>query len=134
MKKCQYAVSGKLQKEGKKVYTFGSSCAFTCWLYSRKRDSKPSSEGWNHRVEEDECLSENEWGPSLRTKDSGEWARCLLPHVRDKKVRLEGRCKSTPEALGITDMILLSVSVYINSSIFQKHSMTSLRVASTADE
>ncbi|CAF2109836.1 BnaAnng18610D [Brassica napus] len=62
------------------------------------------------------------------------WARCLLPHVRDKKVRLEGRCKSTPEALGITDMILLSVSVYINSSIFQKHSMTSLRVASTADE
>ncbi|WZZ80729.1 hypothetical protein YC2023_101301 [Brassica napus] len=39
------------------------------------------------------------------------WARCLLPHVRDKKVRLEGRCKSTPEALGITDMILLSVSL-----------------------
>ncbi|KAF2599842.1 hypothetical protein F2Q68_00011340 [Brassica cretica] len=25
-------------------------------------NAKPSSEGWNHRVEEDECLSENEWG------------------------------------------------------------------------
>ncbi|CAH8390024.1 unnamed protein product [Eruca vesicaria subsp. sativa] len=40
-----------------------------------------------------------------------EWAWCLLPHVRDKKVRLEGRCKSMPEALGIMDTILLSVSV-----------------------
>ncbi|CAH8387930.1 unnamed protein product [Eruca vesicaria subsp. sativa] len=76
------------------------------------------------------------------TKDSGEigripneWARCLLPLVRDKKVRIEGRCKSAPEALGIMDTILLSVSVYINSSMFQKHSATSLKVASnTADE
>lgn len=95
-----------------------------------------------------------------------EWARCLLPLVRDKKVRIEGRCKSAPEALGIMDAILLSVrythrlfcldliisgyffevvcvfvcllfvySVYINSSMFQKHSATSLKVASnTADE
>ncbi|KAH0845200.1 hypothetical protein HID58_091921 [Brassica napus] len=122
MKKCQYAVSGKLQKEGKKVYTFGSSCAFTCWLYSRKRDSKPSSEGWNHRVEEDECLSENQWGfvgcskfpnSKLFSTYKGFRRDCIRHYI----------------------MILLSVSVYINSSMFQKHSMTSLRVASTpADE
>ncbi|KAL0709906.1 hypothetical protein Bca4012_016884 [Brassica carinata] len=76
------------------------------------------------------------------TKDSGEigripneWARCLLPLVRDKKIRIEGRCTSAPAALGIMDTILLSVSVYINSSMFQKHSATSLKVASnTADE
>ncbi|KAF2577281.1 hypothetical protein F2Q68_00000773 [Brassica cretica] len=49
------------------------------------------------------------------TKDSGEigripneWAKCLLPLVRDKKVRIEGRCKSAPESLGIMDTILLS--------------------------
>ncbi|CAA7027711.1 unnamed protein product [Microthlaspi erraticum] len=76
------------------------------------------------------------------TKDSGEigripneWARCLLPLVRDKKIRIEGRCKSAPEALGIMDTILLSVSVYINSSMFQKHSATSFKAASnTAEE
>ncbi|KAH0931882.1 hypothetical protein HID58_008999 [Brassica napus] len=76
------------------------------------------------------------------TKDSGEigripneWAKCLLPLVRDKKVRIEGRCKSAPESLGIMDTILLSVSVYINSSMFQKHSATSLKVATnTAEE
>ncbi|KAL0673150.1 hypothetical protein Bca4012_001131 [Brassica carinata] len=76
------------------------------------------------------------------TKDSGEigripneWAKCLLPLVRDKKVRIQGRCKSAPESLGIMDTILLSVSVYINSSMFQKHSTTSLKVASnTAEE
>lgn len=38
-----------------------------------------------------------------------EWAKCLLPLVRDKKVRIEGRCKSAPESLGIMDTILLSV-------------------------
>nr|VDD56481.1 unnamed protein product [Brassica oleracea] len=130
MKKCQYAVSGKLQKEGKKVYTFGSSCAFTCWLYSRKRDSQKDGIIEWRKMSVFQRMSGGSWAvPSFQI-----WARCLLPHVRDKKVRLEGRCKSTPEALGITDMILLSVSVYINSSIFQKHSMTSLRVASTADE
>jgi DNA repair protein RAD5 len=76
------------------------------------------------------------------TKDSGEigripneWARCLLPLVRDKKIRIEGSCKSAPEALSIMDTILLSVSVYINSSMFQKHSATSFKTASnTAEE
>ncbi|CAH2072145.1 unnamed protein product [Thlaspi arvense] len=76
------------------------------------------------------------------TKDSGEigripneWARCLLPLVLDKKIRIEGRCKSAPQALGIMDSIILSVSVYINSSMFQKHSATSLKAATnTAEE
>lgn len=38
-----------------------------------------------------------------------EWARCLLPLVRDKKVRIEGFCKSAPTVLGIMDTIVLSV-------------------------
>ncbi|KAF3571229.1 hypothetical protein F2Q69_00061175 [Brassica cretica] len=121
MKKCQYAVSGKLQKEGKKL----SPAQKDGIIEWRKMSVFQRMSGGHLYV-----LLLISSG-SLRTKDSGEWARCLLPHVRDKKVRLEGRCKSTPEALGITDMILLSVSVYINSSIFQKHSMTSLRVART---
>ncbi|KAL0651748.1 hypothetical protein Bca4012_094439 [Brassica carinata] len=84
MKKCQYAVSGKLQKEGKKL--------------------SPA------RVEEDECLSGNEWGFVGCSK---------FPNSKlDKKVRLEGRCKSTPEALGITDMILLSVRLQFAIPIY----------------
>lgn len=38
-----------------------------------------------------------------------EWARCLLPLVRDKKVRVEGCCRSAPDVLGIMDTILLSI-------------------------
>ncbi|KAL3530434.1 hypothetical protein ACH5RR_009756 [Cinchona calisaya] len=71
------------------------------------------------------------------TKASGEigripndWARCLLPLVRDKKVRLDGCCKSTPLVLGIMDSINLFISVYINSSMFQKSHQTSLKAAS----
>ncbi|OMO58307.1 SNF2-related protein [Corchorus capsularis] len=75
------------------------------------------------------------------TKKSGEigripneWARCLLPLVRDKKVRVEGRCKSAPDVLGIMDTILLSLSVYINSSMFHKYQQTSLKAASNSTE
>ncbi|KAK2984529.1 hypothetical protein RJ640_025026 [Escallonia rubra] len=64
-----------------------------------------------------------------------EWARCLLPLVRDKKVLIEGCCKSAPDVLGVMDSILLSVSVYINSSMFRKSHQTLLKAASsTADE
>lgn len=38
-----------------------------------------------------------------------EWARCLLPLVRDKKVRVEGLCKSAPELLALMDTVILSV-------------------------
>lgn len=38
-----------------------------------------------------------------------EWARCLLPLVREKKVRVEGYCKSAPNVLGIMDTVVLSV-------------------------
>ncbi|KAK6235115.1 hypothetical protein SCA6_010452 [Theobroma cacao] len=75
------------------------------------------------------------------TKNSGEigripneWARCLLPLVRDKKVKVEGRCKSAPNVLGIMDTIVLSLSVYINSSMFHKYQQTSLKAASNSTE
>lgn len=62
-----------------------------------------------------------------------EWARCLLPLVRDNKVRIEGFCKSAPSILSIMDTINLSVSVYINGSMFRKGYQTSLK-ASGNDE
>ncbi|KAG2674516.1 hypothetical protein I3843_13G125200 [Carya illinoinensis] len=75
------------------------------------------------------------------TKESGEigripneWARCLLPLVRDKKVKVEGCCKFAPDVLGIMDTIILSISVYINSSMFRKHHQTSFKAASDAAE
>ncbi|WVZ75201.1 hypothetical protein U9M48_023282 [Paspalum notatum var. saurae] len=54
-----------------------------------------------------------------------EWARCLLPLLKENKIKVQGSCKSAPEALSIMDTVLLSVSVYINSSMFrdQKQSM-----------
>lgn len=74
-------------------------------------------------------------------RDSGEigripneWARCLLPLVKDKKVHIEGRCKSDTGVLGIMDTILLSFSVYINSSLFHECHQTSLKAASRATD
>ncbi|XP_021609407.1 DNA repair protein RAD5A isoform X2 [Manihot esculenta] len=70
------------------------------------------------------------------TRDGGEvgripneWARCLLPLVRDKKVRVEGCCRSAPDVLGIMDTILLSIS-----TMFLKHKKTSLKAASHSTE
>ncbi|PON53378.1 Cdk-activating kinase assembly factor [Parasponia andersonii] len=75
------------------------------------------------------------------TRDSGEigripneWTRCLLPLVRDKKIRVEGSCKHTPEVLSIMDTVDLSISVYINSSMFDKQHDTSLKAASSSTE
>ncbi|XP_009796533.1 DNA repair protein RAD5A isoform X2 [Nicotiana tabacum] len=62
-----------------------------------------------------------------------EWARCILPLVRDKKIRIEGCCKSAPNILAIMDSVLLSVRVYINSSMFHKSHQTSLKARSTDD-
>ncbi|XP_055833348.1 DNA repair protein RAD5A isoform X1 [Solanum dulcamara] len=59
-----------------------------------------------------------------------EWARCILPLVRDKKIRIEGCCKSAPNILGIMDSVLLSVRVHINSSMFRKSHQTSLKARS----
>ncbi|CAN6896479.1 unnamed protein product [Brassica oleracea var. botrytis] len=115
MKKCQYAVSGKLQKEGKKVYTFGSSCAFTCWLYSRKRKRDSQKDG----------IIEWRKMSVFQRMSGGSWAVPSFQIVSCKHKLLN--CK----ALWMGKAIF---TVYINSSIFQKHSMTSLRVASTADE
>ncbi|CAL9191464.1 unnamed protein product [Musa hybrid cultivar] len=63
-----------------------------------------------------------------------EWARCLLPLVRTKKIKIEGFCKSVPEVLGIMDTIHLSVSVYINSSMIQKHQQTTVRSINISTE
>ncbi|XP_076946038.1 DNA repair protein RAD5A-like [Bidens hawaiensis] len=63
-----------------------------------------------------------------------EWSRCLLPLVRDKKIQIEGFCKSAPVNLGLMDTINLSVSVYINSSILHKSLQTSVKVPNTSND
>ncbi|KAK7272201.1 hypothetical protein RJT34_28660 [Clitoria ternatea] len=63
-----------------------------------------------------------------------EWARCLLPLVRDNKVRVEGHCKFAPNVLGIMDSIILSVSVFINKSMFGKHHQVSLKDATNSTD
>ncbi|KAL3850342.1 hypothetical protein ACJIZ3_012224 [Penstemon smallii] len=63
-----------------------------------------------------------------------EWARCLLPLVRDKKICLKGCCKSAPPVLGIMDSVELAISIYINSSMFRKSPQTSLKAASNSAE
>ncbi|KAI9080161.1 hypothetical protein K1719_037839 [Acacia pycnantha] len=75
------------------------------------------------------------------TKETGEigripneWARCLLPLVRDKKVRIDGHCKYAPNKLSIMDTILLSVRIFINSSMFRKHHQVSLKDATNSTD
>ncbi|KAG0483180.1 hypothetical protein HPP92_011264 [Vanilla planifolia] len=63
-----------------------------------------------------------------------EWARCLSPLVKEKKISIEGFCKSAPDVLGIMDTILLSVSVYINISLFRKSHKTSITTTSSAPD
>ncbi|KAG0480700.1 hypothetical protein HPP92_011558 [Vanilla planifolia] len=63
-----------------------------------------------------------------------EWARCLSPLVKEKKIIIEGFCKSAPDVLGIMDTILLSVSVYINISLFRKSHKTSITTTSSAPD
>ncbi|KAK1383076.1 putative SWI/SNF-related matrix-associated actin-dependent regulator of chromatin subfamily A member 3-like 2 [Heracleum sosnowskyi] len=63
-----------------------------------------------------------------------EWARCLLPLVRDKKIRIEGSCKSAPAALSLMDTIILSLSVYINSSMFHQSHQSSLKATGSSTD
>ncbi|KAL6899143.1 hypothetical protein ACP4OV_005801 [Aristida adscensionis] len=63
-----------------------------------------------------------------------EWARCLLPLLKEDKVKVQGVCKYAPEVLSIMDNILLSVSVYINSSMFRDQKQSSPKVARIANE
>lgn len=91
-----------------------------------------------------------------------EWSRCFLPLVRDKKIQIEGFCKSAPVNLGLMDTINLSVrymnsvlflnnavfglefgliflniccnSVYINSSILHKSHQTSVKVPTSSND
>lgn len=45
-----------------------------------------------------------------------EWARCLVPLVRDGKVMLQGFCKSAPQVLSIMDSITLTIRFHFLSN------------------
>ncbi|PUZ75895.1 hypothetical protein GQ55_1G246400 [Panicum hallii var. hallii] len=63
-----------------------------------------------------------------------EWARCLLPLLKENKIKVQGTCKSASEALSIMDTVLLSVSVYINSSMFHDQKQSTPKAARVAPE
>lgn len=63
-----------------------------------------------------------------------EWARCLLPLLKENKIKVQGTCKSAPEALSIMDTVILSVSVYINSSMFHDQKQSTPKAARVAPE
>ncbi|KAL5974544.1 hypothetical protein ACLOJK_031210 [Asimina triloba] len=74
------------------------------------------------------------------TKDSGEigripneWARCLLPLVRSRKIRIEGCCKDCPNVLSIMDTILLSVRYDEDLSKASKSSQQGFNCSSTSN-
>ncbi|KAM0832771.1 hypothetical protein ACQ4PT_064685 [Festuca glaucescens] len=62
-----------------------------------------------------------------------EWARCLLPILKEGKIKVEGLCKSAPEVLSIMDTVLLSVSVYIDSSMFRDQKQSLPKRVATED-
>uniref|UniRef100_A0A0D9VGJ6 RING-type domain-containing protein n=1 Tax=Leersia perrieri TaxID=77586 RepID=A0A0D9VGJ6_9ORYZ len=63
-----------------------------------------------------------------------EWARCLLPLLKEGKVKVDGECKSAPEVLSIMDTVLLSVSIYVNSSMFHGQKQSTPKAARAATE
>ncbi|XP_059659342.1 DNA repair protein RAD5A isoform X2 [Cornus florida] len=128
-------VAGMSTCKGRRLKS-GEEVNFTFPLNNYSKSSSPSPAKFGGRGRQVAACSEI---VRFSTKDCGEigripneWARCLLPLVRDNKVRLEGCCKSTPDVLGIMDTILLTISVYINSSMFRKSHQTSLKAASTS--
>lgn len=63
-----------------------------------------------------------------------EWARCMLPLLKEGKIKIVGQCKSAPEVLSIMDTVLLSVSVYINSSMSRGQKQSSPKADRVATE
>ncbi|XP_021899057.1 DNA repair protein RAD5A isoform X2 [Carica papaya] len=130
-------VAGLSTCKGRKIKA-GDEVVFTFPLRSGLSSGSTPRKGFGRGREAAAACSEI---MRFATKNSGEigrmpneWARCLLPLVRDKKVRIEGHCTSAPDMLGIMDTILLSTSVSINSSMFRKHKQTSLKAASSSTE
>ncbi|KAI5059598.1 hypothetical protein GOP47_0025917 [Adiantum capillus-veneris] len=65
----------------------------------------------------------------------GDWARCLVPLVLEKKVKLEGYCKETPNIISLVDNITLKMKIHAHCSLFKKpHSHTSPLSTSAADK
>ncbi|MCO5557473.1 hypothetical protein L7F22_011038 [Adiantum nelumboides] len=65
----------------------------------------------------------------------GDWARCIVPLVLEKKVKLEGFCKATPDIISLVDNITLRMKIYSHCSLFKKpHSHSSSLTKSPADK
>ncbi|KAJ6395552.1 hypothetical protein OIU77_020741 [Salix suchowensis] len=132
-------VAGLSTCKGRRVKA-GDEVDFTFPLKSKSSISPSPSpgKGFGRRRQAATACSEI---VRFSTKDSGElgripneWARCLMPLVRDGKVRIMGCCKSAPNVLGIMDAIQLSISVYLNSVMFHKHHQTSLKATANSTE
>eukprot|EP00250_Pteridium_aquilinum_P000164 c1018_g1_i1 orf=187-3477(+) len=96
-----------------------------CFTFPRSptQSMKPGVRGWGRGraiVSNLEIVrfSTTEFGEIGRLP--GEWARCLVPLVSAKKVKLEGFCKQTPDVLSLLDNITLKLKVYAHSSLFKK--------------
>ncbi|XP_058078009.1 DNA repair protein RAD5B isoform X2 [Magnolia sinica] len=57
-----------------------------------------------------------------------EWTRCLIPLVNSSKVKVCGRCMSSPLDLSLMQEIVLCISLYIHSSVFTKGDMSSWKL------
>uniref|UniRef100_A0A6N2LKI9 RING-type domain-containing protein n=1 Tax=Salix viminalis TaxID=40686 RepID=A0A6N2LKI9_SALVM len=132
-------VAGLSTCKGRRVKA-GDEVDFTFPLKSKSSISPSPSpgKGFGRRRQAATACSEI---VRFSTKDSGElgripneWARCLMPLVRDGKVRIMGCCKSAPNVLGMMDVIQLSISVYLNSVMFHKHHQTSLKATANSTE
>ncbi|KAM0854840.1 hypothetical protein ACQ4PT_050207 [Festuca glaucescens] len=62
-----------------------------------------------------------------------EWARCLLPLLNEGEIKVEG-LKPAPEVLSIMDTFLLSVSEYIDSSMFRDQNQSLPKAVCVATE
>ncbi|KAH7561169.1 hypothetical protein JRO89_XS10G0183700 [Xanthoceras sorbifolium] len=119
----------KLRRGDAVTFTFPKSCAMS---------SRFPSKGFGRARQAVVACSEI---VRFSTKSGGEigripheWARCLIPLMRHKKIKIEGCCKSAPDVLSIMDTIVLSIRVYINNSMLRKHHQTSLKAGSNPSD
>ncbi|XP_057957622.1 DNA repair protein RAD5B isoform X2 [Malania oleifera] len=74
------------------------------------------------------------------TKRSGEigrlpmeWAKCLIPLVNSKKVKVLGRCVAAPTMLHLMQEIILYLSFYVHHSIFTEGDTSSWRLDASSN-
>ncbi|XP_024376643.1 DNA repair protein RAD5A isoform X1 [Physcomitrium patens] len=63
----------------------------------------------------------------------GDWARSLIPLVNSGKVKVEGKCRSSPANLSLMSSIIVDFKVYVCRSMFAKYNSSTARITASSE-